>query len=446
MTLFEPPERTDSLAPLAERMRPSTFDDVVGCPELAGPDAPLRRLIEAGRAPSLVFWGPPGTGKTTLARLVSRVATLPFVHFSAVTSGVKEVKGILEEARRRARFEGTRTVLFVDEIHHFNKSQQDAFLPYVEDGTIVLLGATIENPSFYLNRALLSRVRVVVLKGHAEADLVVLLRRALERDDALRAVVREWSDEALLGVARWGNGDARRALGLLDETVALLATEGGARLDADALQRLAPVLQLRHDRGGDDHYDVISALIKSLRGSDPDAALYWLAHLLEAGEDPLFVARRLVIFASEDVGNADPRALQVAVAALEAFRFVGLPEGALALAQATTYLASVPKSNASYAGLKAAREAVKKHGNLPVPAHLKNAPTALLREIGIRLRQGFGGQDAEYDYPHDHPEGLAPGVHYLPDALRGARFYLPTARGFEKKIGEFVDWVRSHRS
>jgi putative ATPase len=200
---------------------------------------------------------------------------------------------------------------------------------------------------------------------------------------------------------------------------------------------LAPVLQLRHDRGGDDHYDVISALIKSLRGSDPDAALYWLAHLLEAGEDPLFVARRLVIFASEDVGNADPRALQVAVAALEAFRFVGLPEGALALAQATTYLASVPKSNASYAGLKAAREAVRRHGNQPVPAHLKNAPTALLREIG----------NAEgYDYPHDHPEGLAPGVHYLPDALRGARFYLPTARGFEKKIGEFLDWVRSHRS
>jgi putative ATPase len=437
MTLFEPPERLDSLAPLAERMRPATFDDVVGVPELAGPDAPLRRLIEAGRAPSLVFWGPPGTGKTTLARLVSRVAKLPFVHFSAVTSGVKEVKGILEEARRRARFEGTRTVLFVDEIHHFNKNQQDAFLPYVEDGTIVLLGATIENPSFYLNRALLSRVRVVVLNAHAEADLVLLLRRALERDSALRAVVQGWSDEALQGVARWGNGDARRALGLLDETVALLASEGGARLDADALQRLAPVLQLRHDRGGDDHYDVISALIKSLRGSDPDAALYWLAHLLEAGEDPLFVARRLVIFASEDVGNADPRALQVAVAALEAFRFVGLPEGALALAQATTYLASVPKSNASYAGLKAAREAVRRHGNQPVPAHLKNAPTALLREIG----------NAEgYDYPHDHPEGLAPGVHYLPDALRGARFYLPTARGFEKKIGEFLDWVRSHRS
>jgi len=436
MDLFPPSEPASALSPLAERMRPATFDDVVGVPDLAGADAPLRRLIENGRVPSLVFWGPPGTGKTTLARLVSRVANLPFVHFSAVTSGVKEVKAILEEARRRARFEGTRTVLFVDEIHHFNKNQQDAFLPYVEDGTIVLLGATIENPSFYLNRALLSRVRVVVLQAHAESDLVGLLRRALERDEALRGQVTSWTEEALSAVARWGNGDARRALSLLEETAALLASEGGDRLDADVITRLAPTLQLRHDRGGDDHYDVISAFIKSVRGSDPDAALYWLAHMLEAGEDPLFIARRLVILASEDVGNADPRALQVAVAALEAFRFLGLPEGALALAQATTYLASVPKSNASYAGLKAARAMVKSRGNLPVPAHLKNAPTALLKDIG---------NSEGYDYPHDHAEGIAPSVHYLPDALRGTRFYEPTQRGFEKKIGELLDWVRGRR-
>jgi len=436
MELFPPADRAASLLPLAERMRPATFDDVVGVPDLAGADAPLRRLIGEGRVPSLVFWGPPGTGKTTLARLVSRVAELPFVHFSAVTSGVKEVKGILEEARRRARYDGQRTVLFVDEIHHFNKNQQDAFLPYVEDGTIVLLGATIENPSFYLNRALLSRVRVVVLKPHAEADLVALLRRALERDAALGAQVAGWTEASLLAIARWGNGDARRALGLLEETGALLASEGGGRLDEATLARLAPTLQLRHDRAGDDHYDVISAFIKSVRGSDPDAALYWLAHLLEAGEDPLFIARRLVILASEDVGNADPRGLQVAVAAMEAFRFLGMPEGALALAQATTYLASVPKSNASYAGLKAARAKVRERGNLPVPSHLRNAPTALQREIG----------NAEgYDYPHDHPEGIAAGAHYLPEALSGERFYHPTPRGFEKKIGEFLDWVRRSR-
>jgi len=436
MDLFDPPRPTvdpSVVAPLAERVRPASFDEVVGIPEIARADAPLRRLIESGHVPSMVLWGPPGTGKTTVARLVARVADLPFAPFSAVTSGVKEVRALLDEARRRVVREGRRTLLFVDEIHHFNKSQQDAFLPVVEDGTIVLIGATIENPSFYLNRALLSRVRVVQVGTRSPDDLRVILERALTRDAAVGARVRRWTPAALATLADWGAGDARRALTLLEQAAALIGAEGGQDLDEDALERVAPALQLRYDRSGDDHYDWISAFIKSVRGSDPDAALLYLARMLEAGEDPLFLARRLVILASEDVGNADPRALQVAMAGVEALRFLGMPEGALTLAQVTTYLASVPKSNASYVGLKEARAAVRANPGLEVPRHLRNAPTKLMK---------LAGNAEGYAYPHDQPGGVARDTTYLPEALAGARYYRPTARGFERRVAEYLSWVR----
>jgi putative ATPase len=431
-----PGDGPSAVAPLAERMRPQSFDEVVGIASFAGPDAPVRRLVEAGSVPSMVFWGPPGTGKTTLARIVSRVAGLPFIHFSAVTSGVKDVRAVLKSARHRANLEGRRSILFVDEIHHFNKSQQDAFLPYVEDGTIVLIGATIENPSFYLNRALLSRARVVVVDSRSEVELRQILARAVSGDPAVHERVDEATDAALERLAVAANGDARRALNLLEDCVALLAAEGVRILDESVLERFAFALQLRHDRRGDDHYDLISAFIKSIRGSDPDAALVWLAQLLEAGEDPLFVLRRLVILASEDVGNADPRALQVVVAAVEAFRFVGMPEGALAIAQATTYLATAPKSNASYVGLKAARRLISKTGNVPVPPVIRNAPTSLMKHLG----------NAEgYEYPHDFPHGVAPTNRYLPEDLDRRRFYEPVAWGAEKRIREYLDWVAGQR-
>lgn len=426
-----------SVAPLAERVRPGCFDEVIGIASFAGPEAPVRRLVEAGSVPSMVFWGPPGTGKTTLARIVSGVAGLPFIHFSAVTSGVKDVREVLKAARLRVSLESRRSILFVDEIHHFNKSQQDAFLPYVEDGTIILIGATIENPSFYLNRALLSRARVIVIEPRSVEELHRILARALTVDEQLRDRVDEASDEALRRLATAANGDARRALNLLEDCVALLAAEDVRRLDADVLDRFAFALQLRHDRSGDDHYDLVSAFIKSIRGSDPDAAMLWLAQLLEAGEDPLFVLRRLVILASEDIGNADPRALQVAVSALEAFRFVGMPEGALAIAQATTYLASAPKSNASYAALKAARRCIRETGNLTVPPVIKNAPTALMKKIG----------NAEgYEYPHDFPHGVAPNNRYLPPELDGQRFYKPVRWGAEQRIHDYLEWVATKRN
>jgi putative ATPase len=413
-------------APLAERMRPATLDEFVGQEHLLGPGRILREMAESGTLASLILWGPPGTGKTTLAHLLAGAARAEFVAFSAVLSGVKELRQIIEEARERQRLHGRGTILFVDEIHRFNKAQQDAFLPHVEDGTIVLVGATTENPSFEVIAPLLSRTRVLVLEPLTPAQIDQVLARALaDPERGLGSAGLTMPAETRAFLAARAHGDARVALGGLEVAAQLARQRGeatlGLALAEEALQQKA----LLYDKAGEEHYNVISAFIKSLRASDPDAAVYWLMRMLEAGEDPLFVARRMIVFAAEDVGNADPQALQVAVAAKDAFHFVGLPEGKIPLAQAATYLASAPKSNASYRAMLAASAAVKEHGALPVPKALRNAPTPLMKGLG------YG---AGYHYPHDY-EGALVAQECLPDALAGARFYEPTERGAEAAIG-----------
>lgn len=433
-----PPARRPD-APLADRMRPRTLEELAGQEAVLGPGRPLRRAIEAGQIPSLLLWGPPGSGKTTVARLLARLTGYRFVGLSAVLAGVKEVREVVEQARAR-RDEGGRTLLFLDEIHRFNKAQQDALLPHVEDGTVTLVGATTENPSFQVNSALLSRLLVQRLEPLGEEDLRALLRRALEDGErglgGLHAALEPAAEDLLVRTAQ---GDARRALNLL-EAAARVAPPcgegGGAVVDLATLAQTLQSPTLYHDASGDWHYDVVSALIKSLRGSDPDAALYWLARMVEAGEDPLFIARRLVIFASEDVGNADPEALRLALAVKDAVHFVGMPEGWIPLAQGVVYLATAPKSNASYAAYQRARQDVARLGNLPVPLHLRNAPTRLAREMG----HGDG-----YLYPHDHAHGVV-AQGYLPDALRGARYFRPGRFGFEKVIAERLEWWRRRRA
>jgi len=418
-------------APLAERMRPRTLDEVVGQDELVGPGAPLRVLVEADALPSLILWGPPGCGKTTLARLLAGdPARTRFVPLSAVLAGVKDVRAVVEDAARDAAA-GRRTVLFLDEIHRFNRAQQDALLPHVERGAVTLIGATTENPSFEVIAPLLSRCRVFVLRPLGTADLAGLLRQALaDPERGLGASGVGADDETIDALAALADGDARRALGLL-EAGASLARGRGGRLDLETLREAAGRRLLLHDRDREAHYDVVSALIKSLRASDPDAALYWGARMLEAGEDPRFVARRLVIFASEDVGNADPAALPLAVAAQQAVERIGMPEARIPLAQAITFLACAPKSNAAYLGGEAALEAARRHGSLPVPLHLRNAPTPLLRELGY-------GRD--YRYPHDAPDRFVPDPN-LPEPLRDARFYEPKPVGAEEAIGRrLAEW------
>lgn len=419
-------------APLADRMRPRTLDEVVGQAALVGEGRLLARAIAGDRLPSLVLWGPPGSGKTTLAHVISRATRSEFVPFNAVLGGVPELREIVAAAHERREYQGRRTLLFVDEIHRFNKAQQDAFLPHLENGTITLIGATTENPSFAVNAAVLSRCRVFHLEPLTDADLVALGQRALgDHERGLGALGITAEPEVLVRIARAARGDARRALGLL-ETAAALVGEDGV-LDGEVLARAAEDRTLLYDKSGEEHYNVVSALIKSLRGSDPDAAIYWLMRMLDAGDDPLFVLRRLVIFASEDVGNADPRALSVAVDADAAFRRLGMPEGLYPIAHACLYLASCPKSGAVGAAFARARELIERRGALPVPMKLRNAPTALMKQ------EGYG---AGYRSPHDHHGRFVPGETYLPDELVGERLYEPSDQGLEKQIRERLERLR----
>ncbi len=423
-------------APLADRMRPRGFDEFFGQQELVGEGRFLRRLVESDRLKSLIFWGPPGTGKTTLARIVAGATGHRFESVSAVTSGVADIRRILEDARAALRYEEKGTILFIDEIHRFNKSQQDALLHGVEDGTLTLIGATTENPSFEVNSALLSRMQVLALEGLPPEALDRVLEAALtDGERGLGADDLELTDEAREALIALAAGDARTLLNFLELGALLAASRKTKTIDADMIHEAAGRRSILYDQTGEEHYNVISAFIKSMRGSDPDAALYYLARMLEGGEDPKFIARRLVIFASEDVGNAAPQALGMAVSCKEAVHFIGMPEGFYPLAQCTVYLAVAPKSNAAGVAYGKAREAVRKHGALPVPLHIRNAPTDLMKDIG------YG---ADYKYPHDHDGGYVD-EEYLPEKLRGSRFYRPTDRGFEQRVAELLEQLRERR-
>ena len=431
-SLFAPPQ---SAQPLAARMRPRTLEEFVGQRQLLGEGKALAELIRRGEVGSMIFWGPPGSGKTTLAFVIARYTDREFVPFSAVTEGVPRVREIIHEAEERLTLHGRRTILFCDEIHRFNRAQQDAFLPHVERGTIALIGATTENPSFEITGALLSRCRVFVLEPLSEEDVRTVVQRALEdKERGLGAGGWVLDDDAMALLCREADGDARRALSALEAAVEYVAGTGPAlppsrltaQVIADALQRRFA----RYDKGGEEHYNLISALHKAMRGSDPDGSLYWLARMIDGGEDPLYIARRVVRAASEDVGLADPRALEVALAAKDALHFLGQPEGELALAEAVVYIATAPKSNRIYEAWGKALEAAREHPAEPVPLHIRNAPTGLMKELGY----GKG-----YDYAHAHPEGYS-AQEYLPEKLRGSRYYEPTAFGFEKELVKRLEW------
>jgi putative ATPase len=430
---------TGSPGPLAERMRPRNLSELIGHGHLAGEKGVLRRAAESDRLFSMILWGPPGCGKTTLARILARETRSHFIQFSAVLAGVKEIRSVIGEAGEQLRLHRRKTILFVDEIHRFNKAQQDAFLHHVESGLITLIGATTENPSFEVIPPLLSRCRVVLLKSLSEAEIGTIIDRGVrDKERGLGSLGVELTEEARRHLIRTSEGDGRTALNSLEIAASLVTGEaappGEKRTIAlgdieSALQRKA----LRYDKSGEEHYNLISAFHKSLRGSDPDASLYWLCRMLASGEDPLFVARRMIRFASEDIGSADPMALRVALDAAEAFRFLGPPEGELSLAQAAVYLATAPKSNSVHAAERSVREAVETTGALPVPLHIRNAPTALMKNIGY-------GKD--YRYAHDYPDAHV-AQNYLPEEISRRRFYFPSDRGYEEEIGKRLEKWRS---
>lgn len=439
MELFDspPPRERHSTSPLAERMRPLTLDEFVGQEHLLGTGKLVREIVDSGKLHSLILWGPPGSGKTTLAQILANSCGAHCIHFSAVSSSVKELKKITEGAERLHRL-GKPTVLFVDEIHHFNKSQQDTFLPHVEQGILILIGATTENPSFEVIPPLLSRCQVLVLNPLSPEEIGEIIDRALhdpKRGLGTRGL--EMAPEGRDFLIHQSQGDARVALNALETAADLARRQKAKEIDLRSLQEALQKKPLLYDKTGEEHYNVISAFIKSLRGSDSDAALYWLMRMLEAGEDPLFIARRMIIFAAEDIGNADPQALQVAVAAKEAVHFVGLPEGKIPLAQATTYLATAPKSNASFKAMLAASKDVEEKGALPVPLHLRNAPTPLMEKLGY----GKG-----YRYAHNFPDHIVDQEH-LPEELKGRKYYSPSESGYEKTIRERIkSWEEKKKS